>query len=328
MQCRRKTGLIRDFFIDTCNLYSCTRDFESIVRMSKEPKEKVGPWRRNSSCVAHRILTEMFEKQEITTDDTAAAVHKTHEEFLKYKPEVFRGVFNELRARFGLMCKLLRANCSFSVFQIIYIYLNLIVRGKRTSKEVTGSTESEAGSCSGSKKTYIEENSNDVTSKGEDSRFICRNLPFTMSIYRDPETQGQKVFLVIALPGGSTDVEFTLVGSGTGTSTAKVSFSWPKFAYDVEALLAKQIKGGLNPLHPKILSHQAELENNRDNVEETPRGEIEVTLPIPVQTSRTSYTFTGGNNEDGSLMLIAEMAALQNTYIAKLSDKKVKFEKL
>ncbi len=182
---------------------------------------------------------------------------------------------------------------------------------------MTGSTESEAGSCSGSKKPFIEENSNDVSSKGEDSRFICRNLPFTISIYRDPETQGQKVFLVIALPGGST-----------GTSTAKVSFSWPKFAYDVEALLAKQIKDGLNPLHPKILSHQAELENKRDNVEETPRGEIEVTLPIPVQTSRTSYTFTGGNNKDGSLMLITEMAALQSTYIAKLSEKKVKFEKL
>ncbi len=81
---------------------------------------------------------------------------------------------------------------------------------------MTGSTEGEAGSCSGSKKPYIEEDSNDVPSKGEDSKFICRNLPFTISIYRDPETQGQKVFLVIALPGGSTDVEFTLVGSGTG----------------------------------------------------------------------------------------------------------------
>ncbi len=66
----------------------------------------------------------MFEKQEITTDDTAAAVHKKHEKFLKYKPEVFRGVFNELRSRFGLMCKLLRANCSFSIFQIILFKFN------------------------------------------------------------------------------------------------------------------------------------------------------------------------------------------------------------
>ena len=90
--------------------------------MSKEPKEKVGPWRRNSSCFAHRILTEMFENKEITADDTAAAVHKTHKAFLKYKLEIFRGVLNELRARFGLMCKLLRVNCSFSVIQIIYIF--------------------------------------------------------------------------------------------------------------------------------------------------------------------------------------------------------------
>ena len=159
---------------------------------------------------------------------------------------------------------------------------------------MTGSTESEAGSFSGSKRPYSEETSNDVTSKGEDSRFICRSLPFTISIYRDPVTQGEKVFLVVALPGGATDVEFTLVGSGTGTSTLKVSFPWPKFSYDVEALLAKQIKGGLSQLHPKILSHKAEVENNRDNVEHIPIGEILVTLPIPVQTSSSSYSFTGG----------------------------------
>ena len=144
---------------------------------------------------------------------------------------------------------------------------------------MTGSTESEAGSFSGSKRPYSEETSNDVTSKGEDSRFICRSLPFTISIYRDPVTQGEKVFLVYC---------------GTGTSTAKVTFSWPKFAYDVEALLAKQIKGGLSQLHPKILSHKAEVENNRDNVEHIPIGEILVTLPIPVQTSSSSYSFTGG----------------------------------
>ena len=107
-------------------------------------------------------------------------------------------------------------------------------------------------------------------------------------------TRGEKVFLVVALPGGATDVEFTLVGSGTGTSTLKVSFPWPKFSYDVEALLAKQIKGGLSQLHPKILSHKAEVENNRDNVEHIPIGEILVTLPIPVQTSSSSYSFTGG----------------------------------
>ena len=115
-------GLIRDFFLNTCDLYSCARDFQSTDQMAKEPKEKVGPWRRNSSCFAHRILTEMFENKEITADDTAAAVHKTHKAFLKYKLEVFRGVLNELRARFGLMCKLLRVNCSFSVIQIIYIF--------------------------------------------------------------------------------------------------------------------------------------------------------------------------------------------------------------
>jgi hypothetical protein len=44
-----------------------------------------------------------------------------------------------------------------------------------------------------------------------------------MEVYRDPDTEKDKVIVVASLFGGTTDVEFTLLGSGPGTTSAQIT---------------------------------------------------------------------------------------------------------
>jgi len=47
-------------------------------------------WRREPPCKAQVILDKMFKDSLIAPDATAAAVHGSHPEFLKYNLNVFR----------------------------------------------------------------------------------------------------------------------------------------------------------------------------------------------------------------------------------------------
>ena len=158
-----------------------------------------------------------------------------------------------------------------------------------------------AGSSSGSssKRLRIMETEVETGNNLEelDSHIVHHNQPVLIEVYEDHETQNNKVIIVASLPGGVTDVEFSLVGSGPGTSTARITYSWPKIAYDIEAIFAKSIKvGSMPPCHPKILALKMGLQNNRNSVDDLPQGVMELTLPIPVQTTASSISRTGGKN--------------------------------
>jgi len=166
-----------------------------------------------------------------------------------------------------------------------------------------------------------------------DARIRHKNQPVLISVFRDPETEEEKVCVVAALPGGVSDVKFFLIGTGPGTNKARITYSWPPIVFDIEGIFRKEIDS-VNPemiiesTHPLISSLKAELRNNRESLDSTPRGEIELTLPIPVQTAASSICRSGGKKNDGSLIVIVELMAYQNSYTVKQKDNTIVFEDL
>ncbi|XP_045023141.1 uncharacterized protein LOC123467161 [Daphnia magna] len=159
-----------------------------------------------------------------------------------------------------------------------------------------------------------------------DAKIAHKNQPVLMTVYRDPVTEQEKVCIVVSLPGGASDVEFSLVGSGPGSSTARITYSWPKILFDIETIFKKAITSSELPVcHPKIIALKNELKNNRDLIDSTPKGSMELTLPISVQTATSSISRAGGKTADGSMVVIVELLAFQNSYTVKQFDKKIDF---
>ncbi|KAI9550440.1 hypothetical protein GHT06_005717 [Daphnia sinensis] len=143
-----------------------------------------------------------------------------------------------------------------------------------------------------------------------DSLIVHGNQPVQMSVYQDPETRNEKLVLIVALIGGVDDAKFSLVGDGPGTRTARIDYSWPVTAVDIEAIFQQEIRNGeIPPCHPLIEALKKDLERSRSSVEEIPRGFMELTLPISVQT-----------------YLVVILTRYQTSYTMKEKDKIVVFK--
>lgn len=294
----------------------------------------MGPvWKRNPPCTAHKILNKMFEENKVSPDTTAASVYKLHPEFLKFSSHLFRGAFNEIRMAHGTGCTYFNKLHDLIVFLIFSRIPNILV--KRLNSEVAVDQENRAG-CSGTNPGSFSDGPKTIenghpfagSDAGDlDPKIVHYNQPVLMTVYTDPITEKEKVCVIASLPGGATDVEFSVVGSGPGTSTARITYSWPKTAFSIDEIFAKSIKEGtLTPCHPMILELKKELQNNRASVDAVPRGAMELTLPIPVQTDSDTISHSGGKKEDGTMLLIVQLLAFQNAYTVKNIDRKVKFE--
>ena len=169
-----------------------------------------------------------------------------------------------------------------------------------------------------------EEEEEDIV-EDHDSKIAHTNQPVLTTVFRDPESGDHKVAVVVALPGGATDVEFSLLGGNAGSSTAIVTYSWPPIMFNIEGMFAQAIKHRKSRVHPHFNALKEQLKNNRDSIDATPQGVIQIALPIAVQTGQNSFFFEGGKSADGTLILKAEMSALQNTYTIRQEKKEVKF---
>jgi hypothetical protein len=146
-------------------------------------------------------------------------------------------------------------------------------------------------------------------------------------VFRDPDTEKYKVIVVASLVGGTTDVKFTLLGSGPGTTFAQISYKWAPNSFNIEGLFAKEIKTGKNQFcHPKIVQLKKGLQNYRDSKDDTPIGTIDLTLPIPVLTTENSISRSGRKNKDGTMIMIIELTAYESLYSVKPETKKVLFD--
>jgi hypothetical protein len=150
--------------------------------------------------------------------------------------------------------------------------------------------------------------------------------PILMEVFRDPDTEKDKVIVVASLVGGTTDVEFTLLGSGPGTTFAEISYKWALNSFNIEELFAKEIKTGKIPYcHPKIVKLKKGLQNYRDSKDDTPIGTIDLTLPITNLTTENSISRTGKKNKDGTMIMIIELTAYESLYSVKPETNKVLF---
>lgn len=160
-----------------------------------------------------------------------------------------------------------------------------------------------------------------------DSLVVHGNQPVQMSVYRDPETGMEMVIVVAALIGGVTDANFSVVGDGPGTRTVRIDYLWPAMSFDIEGIFAQEINDESLPVcHPKIEALKKDLEKCRSCIDQIPKGSIELTLPIPVQTIVNSVKITGKKTKDGTRFLIAELMGYQNAYMVKEKDKVVVFK--
>ena len=109
-------------------------------------------------------------------------------------------------------------------------------------------------SCSSS---LAKRSKSDVERIEEEERSDCNivhtNQPILMEVYRDPVTEKDKVIVVASMLGGTTDVEFSLLGSGPGTTQAQITYKWAPLSFNIEKLFGKDNKKGTTPsCHPKI----------------------------------------------------------------------------
>ncbi len=149
-----------------------------------------------------------------------------------------------------------------------------------------------------------------------------------MEVYLDPDANNEMLIILASLPGGVTNVEFSLVGSGSGTFTVRVTYNWPKISFNMEEVFAKKIAFGIPSCHPKIVALKNGLKATRSCINEIPRGYIELTLPIAVLTNTNSIFRSARKKEDGSMLLIVESTANQTAYTVKKENTKIIFEDL
>ena len=194
---------------------------------------------------------------------------------------------------------------------------------KRTFEDDGG-----GASCSGISKrakTSDADESMAVEDMEDCDKTITNNMPMMTTVYRCPTTQEEWVGLMVSLPGGAENVEFSLVGSGAGSRLARITFSWPPLMYNIDDAMG--VNGDQFSLKElaRSMAFKQELHNHRDSIDAKPQGTIDISLPVPVLTSIDSYTFNGKRKPDGSLVLVADLKAYQDSYTIPHEKRKVDF---
>ncbi|XP_045022892.1 uncharacterized protein LOC116930516 [Daphnia magna] len=273
-----------------------------IVRLqSLQTTRKI--WKRDSTCKAQALLEKMFLENKIEPSALPAFVYKQSPEFQKYSLNVFRTAFNEIKAKSGLALKPYSHNAALCFDEASDVSPGVSLHKRVILFE---------GKIEGM---------NDF-----DSLIVHGNQPVQMSVYQDPVTRREKLVVVVALIGGVGDAKFSLVGDGPGTRTARIDYSWPVTAVDIEAIFQQEIQNGEIPsCHPLIEALKKDLEKSRSSVEEISRG-MELTLPISVQTVANSISITGKRNKDGTKYLVVILMGYQTAYTIKEKDKIVIFK--
>ncbi len=162
-----------------------------------------------------------------------------------------------------------------------------------------------------------------------DDHIKTRNASVQMSVFKDPQSLHEMLIIVYHLPSGVENASFDLVGDGPGTRTAKIEYDWPTITIDPEEYFDFDITCGTPRCHPKFLSLRDDLRHFRPNVDSVPKAEIEVTLPISVQTTTASRSVRAvRKRSDGSRLLIVELMAYQAEYVVRNDEKQLKFRDL
>ncbi len=75
-----------------------------------------------------------------------------------------------------------------------------------------------------------------------------------------------------------------------------------------------------------ILALKDDLKFTRQHKDQAPKGSIEITLPIPVQTAVNTIERGGQTRKDGSQAILVQLTAYQTSYTVKPEDGKIVFK--
>lgn len=91
----------------------------------------------------------------------------------------------------------------------------------------------------------------------------------------------------VDLHSGVSDIQLSLQDIGLSTTALVISYEWPKLLYEVTDLFEKEIKERkVNDIYTAIMALKLEFEKSRSNILHTPKGLIQISLPVSVQTNR------------------------------------------
>lgn len=162
----------------------------------------------------------------------------------------------------------------------------------------------------------VEKEAEDLTS-GFNNIFF-RNYPVICEVYKDPQSELDKVSLVLTLPAGAQNVTIEITDGG---DTATIKFKWIQSMYNMRDLFGKMIAAKQITIHhPRILCIKNGLEKYRKRMDLAPEATVKIMLPIKVQTSADSWSYNPLKRDDGTLILLADFTGYVKVYTAKIRD--------
>lgn len=163
----------------------------------------------------------------------------------------------------------------------------------------------------------------DFQSASSVDKSLKLNYPVVITQYVCPETENEKVLIVVSLPGGATDPDIALQDDGFWVL---VKYTWSKTLFTVRDLFKPQLDDGeFQEYHPMPTAYKNGLYKVRKRIDLAPNGLIKVFLPIKVQTTASSYKIWGIKRPDGTNIALATFTGFTKEYVTKAADQKIKY---
>ncbi len=116
-------------------------------------------------------------------------------------------------------------------------FLNLV-------QETSSSSTTTSTGHSSKRNRVSDDVDENVEPEKKESPVSYTNDPVIMTVYQDPDTEKDILFIAVILPGGVDDsaVTFSLCTSGHGSSNAKITYPWPKIIFDWKTMFDTELE--------------------------------------------------------------------------------------
>lgn len=154
-------------------------------------------------------------------------------------------------------------------------------------------------------------------------KVVHQNYPIVCKPFTDPETESQKVLLVISMPGGCAKVK---VEVGDDGHSAVIRYFWSSSMYDVKDLFKTQLEDeSLTTQHALIACFKAGLKESRKRIDFAPAATMKISLPLRVQKVPGTWKKWGVIRDNGTQVLICVFAGLVTEYVIAQTEEDVVF---
>jgi hypothetical protein len=151
-----------------------------------------------------------------------------------------------------------------------------------------------------------------------------KNPPLCVGVYEDPDTNLEKVLVIINMFSGIKNLKFELSDDGMSLC---VVYDWPEAIYNVGELFKKKDGTAECPnFHPKYKAVEKIVKTSKISVEDKPHGKIKVALPIKVQNIPATWSKKLVKRSDEAIVAIIELSGFPKKYEVKESDTSIILE--